>query len=143
MKLRAGEWIVVAGALLISAFAALVGTLIYLKPPPAEYAYADSDAAREGERIYRRESCRDCHKAFAGGSASGPRLDGEGARRSPQWLHAYLIEPRPGASSASYRVTMPSYAHLSSVDRQALVAYLSALVAPAALQPVAQRSAPG
>ncbi len=143
MTLRAGEWFVVAGALLIGAFAALVGTLIYLKPPPAVYGYADSAAAQQGEAIYRRESCRDCHQVFGNGSKSGPRLDGVGVRRSASWLQAYLLDPRPGAGNKPYRVSMPSYARLNAKDRDALVAYLLALNspgAPDAASPVAQRS---
>lgn len=145
MKLRAGEWFVLAGAGLIGAFAALVGVLIYLKPPPVEYAYADSVAAQQGEAIYRRESCRDCHKVFDNGSSSGPRLDGVGSRRSPGWLQAYLVNPRPGEGGQPYRVRMPSYGNLKLADREALVAYLSALNAPVAAVPagpLAQRSQP-
>jgi cbb3-type cytochrome oxidase cytochrome c subunit len=142
MKLRAGEWVVVGGALFIGAFAALVGTLIYLKPPPAEYAYADSAAAQQGEAIYRRESCRDCHKVFGNGSSSGPRLDGVGSRRSTHWLQAYLIDPRPGVADKPYRTRMPAYGHLKAEERDALVAYLSALNAPQAPSPAAQRSRP-
>ena len=133
MKLRAGEWVVVAGAVFIGAFAALVGTLIYLKPPPAEFGYADSAAAQLGETIYRRESCRDCHNVFGNGSTSGPRLDGVGSRRSQSWLQAYLQSPRTAAGDKAYRVKMPSYAHLKAEELDALVAYLSALNAP---QPV-------
>ncbi|MSQ75968.1 MAG: cytochrome c [Rhodoferax sp.] len=127
MTLRAGEWIVVAGALLIGAFAALVGTLIYLKPPPVMYGYAESAAANHGETIYKKENCRDCHQVFGNGSTSGPRLDGIGALRSVSWFKAYLIDPRPGVGEKTYRVTMPSYARLNEEDRDALVAYLLAL----------------
>ncbi len=142
MKLRTGEWVVVAGAVLIGAFALLVGTLIYLKPPPARYAYADSAAARQGEAIYRRESCRDCHKVFENGSGSGPRLDGVGARRSPGWLQAYLLDPSPAQGSPTYRVRMPAYGHLKAEDRDALVAYLLALNAQDATDPVARQAPP-
>ena len=129
MNLRAGEWLVVVGAVSICAFAALVGTLIYLKPPPAEYLYTPSAAAQLGEAIYRRESCRDCHKVLAGGSSSGPRLDGIGARRSRTWLEAYLTDSSAQPAGPAYRVRMPSYAGLPTEERLALVAYLSALSA--------------
>lgn len=137
MKLRAGEWVVFASTVLIVAFAVLVGTLIWLKPPPARYGYAGSAAAEQGEAIYRREGCRNCHKVFGNGSSSGPALDGVGSRRSPDWLQAYLANPRPGVGEGAYRVTMPSYAGLKPAERDALVAHLSALASP-----VAQRGAP-
>jgi mono/diheme cytochrome c family protein len=127
MKLRSGEWIVIAGTLLIGAFAALVGTLIYLKPPPVMYWYAESPTANLGEAIYKRESCRDCHQVFGNGSTSGPKLDGIGALRSVSILKAYLLDPVPGVGDRTYRVKMPSYARLNQEDRDALVAYLLAL----------------
>ena len=127
MKLRSGEWIVIAGTLLIGAFAALVGTLIYLKPPPVMYWYAESPTANLGEAIYKRESCRDCHQVLGNGSTSGPKLDGIGALRSESMLKAYLLDPVPGVGDRTYRVKMPSYARLNQEDRDALVAYLLAL----------------
>ncbi len=142
-KLRLGEWIVAAGTLFICAFAALVGTLIYLKPPPTQYAYAHSLAAQQGEAIYRRESCRDCHQIFGNGSTSGPPLDGEGVRRSPGWLHAYLVNPLQAAGDKRYRVRMPSYGSLNVADRDALVAYLLALNGPDVWAPLAQHRKPG
>ena len=127
MTLRSGEWIVIGGSVLISTFAALVGTLIYLKPPPVMYWYAESPTANLGEAIYKRESCRDCHQVFGNGSTSGPKLDGIGALRSESMLKAYLLDPVPGVGDRTYRVKMPSYARLNQEDRDALVAYLLAL----------------
>jgi len=127
MTLRSGEWVVIAGTLLIGAFAALVGTVIYLKPPPVMYSYAESPTANLGEAIYKRESCRDCHQVFGNGSTSGPKLDGIGALRSESMLKAYLLDPVPGVGDRTYRVKMPSYARLNQEDRDALVAYLLAL----------------
>jgi len=138
VKLRAGEWLVFTGSLLIAGFALFVGALIWLKPPPPRYAYAVSAAAEQGEVIYRREACRDCHKVFGNGSASGPPLDGVGSRRSPDWLQAYLAAPRATGGEPAYRVTMPSYAGLKPAERDALVAYLSALAAPAAQRDATQ-----
>ena len=130
MKLRAGEWIVLAGAALIAAFAALVGGLIYLKPPPVEYAYAENPAAQRGEAIYRAQGCSSCHQVFGNGATYGPRLDGEGSRRTSAWLQDYLVDPRPGVGVKPYRVTMPSYRGLKGEERDALVAYLLALQTP-------------
>lgn len=130
LKLRAGEWIVVGGAALITAFAALVGALIYLKPPPVEYAYAENTTAQRGEAIYRAQGCGSCHKIFGNGATYGPSLDGVGSRRTPAWLQAYLVDPRPGVGVKPYRVTMPSYGSLPADQRDALVAYLQALHTP-------------
>lgn len=130
VKLRTGEWIVVAGSLLIGAFAALVGALIHAKPPPVEFAYVETEQSRQGETVYRREGCGTCHQLFGNGATYGPRLDGVGSRRSGDWLRAYLIDPQPGVGDRPYRVRMPAYAGLAPQQRDALVAYLQALRVP-------------
>ena len=142
MMLRAGERIVVGGSVLIALFAALTGTLIYLRPPPVEFAYAESPAAQQGEAVYRREGCGSCHQVFGNGATYGPSLDGEGSRRTPAWLQAYLVDPRPGVGVKPYRVRMPSYGNLKVHERDALVAYLDALRTPDAAGPLAQRALP-
>jgi cbb3-type cytochrome oxidase cytochrome c subunit len=131
VKLRGGEWIVVAGASLITLFAILVGTLIYLKPPPVKYMYRDSALAQRGEAIFKSEGCGACHKVLGNGATYGPSLDGVGSRRSAPWLKAYLLDPRPGVSDKPYRARMPSSRHLSHAQLDALVAHLRALEAPA------------
>ena len=127
MKLRAGEWIVVAGSGLIALFAVLTGSLIYLKPPPVQYDYAETPTTQHGEAVYRREGCGSCHQVFGTGATYGPSLDGEGARRTREWLTDYLIDPRPGVGTKPYRLKMPSYRGLKRDERDALVAYLQAL----------------
>jgi cbb3-type cytochrome oxidase cytochrome c subunit len=127
VTLRSGEWLVVGGSVVIAAFAGVVGVLIYLKPPPVEYRYVETALAREGELIYRREGCSSCHRLFGNGATYGPSLDGEGSRRSAQWLQQYLRDPKPGVGEKPYRVRMPSYSMLQSVELNALVAYLQAL----------------
>jgi len=131
MALRTGEWIVVGGSVLIGTFAALVGALIHAKPPPVEFLYDESAASQQGEAVYRREGCGSCHQVFGNGATYGPKLDGVGSRRSADWLRAYLIDPRPGVGERPYRVRMPAYAGLPLRERDALVAYLQALRAPA------------
>ena len=130
MTLRTGEWVVVAGSVLIAGFAALVGALIHAKPPPVEFAYAETDASRRGEAIFRREGCGTCHQVFGNGATYGPKLDGVGSRRSVDWLRTYLIDPRPGVGDRPYRVRMPAYAGLPLHERDALVDYLQALRGP-------------
>lgn len=127
MKLRAGEWIVLAGAAFIAAFAILVGVLIYLKPPPVEFAYTENAAAQAGEAIYRREGCNSCHRVHGNGATYGPSLDGVGSRRSGNWLKRYLRAPNERTSERAYRVKMPSYDGLQTAELDALVAYLQAL----------------
>ena len=127
MKLSAGEIIVGAGSIGIIAFAAIVGTVIYLKPPPVRFAYEQTPQTVQGEAVYRREGCSSCHEIFGNGASYGPTLDGVGSNRSADWLERYLMSPWPEVSAKPYRLKMPPYDHLTQIDMAALIAYLSAL----------------
>ena len=127
MKLRLVEAVVLITAALIVAYAALVGVLIYSKPPPVRFTYRESASAASGETIFRREGCLSCHELFGNGTTYGPALDGTGSRRSRPWLREYLRSPRPGVGDRPYRLRMPAYDTLEADELDALVAYLEAL----------------
>lgn len=127
MKLKPGEWLVLAGTLVIVAVAVAVGWTIYIQPPRVHYVYLDSKQARRGETIYRREGCNACHQILGNGYGYGPSLDGIGSRRTAHWLQRYLKAPWPGVSERRYRTEMPAYDGLAEEDLGALVAYLAAL----------------
>lgn len=127
MKFTAGEWIVIAGSVLIVAFAVVVGSIIYLKPPPVQFVYEETASSLKGENIYRREGCLACHEIFGNGASYGPSLDGVGSKRTRKWLVSYLKSPWSGVSQKPYRLKMPPYNHLSEDDLNNLVDYLLAL----------------
>jgi cbb3-type cytochrome oxidase cytochrome c subunit len=127
VSLRGGEWLVLGGAVLIMVFAALVGVLIYLKPPPVRFVYVESPLSKRGEAVFRREGCSSCHEVFGNGASYGPDLDGVGSRRNQAWLRQYLRAPRAGVSARTYRLRMPAYDRLDPADLNALVAYLRGL----------------
>lgn len=127
MKLRTAERVVVVLALAIVAYAVLVGALIWFKPPPVRFAYAETASTRTGEAIFRREGCLSCHELFGNGTSYGPALDGTGSRRDRSWLRDYLRSPRPGVGETTYRLRMPAYDTLEAGELDALVAYLGAL----------------
>ena len=127
MKLSAGEIVVVAGSIGIIAFAVIVGSIIYLKPPPVRFVYVETPQTIQGEAVYRREGCLSCHEIFGNGASYGPSLDGVGSKRSNDWLERYLKSPWPDVSAKPYRLKMPPYGHLTQDDMTALTAYLSAL----------------
>ena len=127
MKLRTAETVVVICAAVIVAFAVLVGALIWLKPPPVRFAYAETASTRAGETIFRREGCLSCHELFGNGTTYGPALDGTGSRRDLPWLRDYLRSPRPGVGGKTWRLRMPAYDTLEAGELDALVSYLGAL----------------
>ena len=127
VKLRLAETVVLIAAALIVAWAALVGGLIYSKPPPVRFTYLESAPARAGEMIFRREGCLSCHEVFGNGTTYGPALDGTGSRRDRLWLKEYLRAPRPGVGDRPYRLRMPAYDALEARELDALVSYLAAL----------------
>ena len=127
MKLRTAERVVAISAAAIVAYAVLVGALIWLKPPPVRFAYAETASTRAGETIFRREGCLSCHELFGNGTSYGPALDGTGSRRERSWLRDYLRSPRPGVRSKTYRLRMPAYDRLEAGELDALVNYLGAL----------------
>jgi hypothetical protein len=127
VSLRLGEKLVLVGAGMIAAFAVLVGTLIYLKPPPVRYVYLESVSSRSGEMVFRRQNCLTCHELFGNGTTYGPPLDGIGSRRTVSWLREYLRAPRAGVSAKPYRVRMPPFDTLPPGDLRALVSYLRGL----------------
>lgn len=127
MRLSAGEWIVIVGSALIVLFAGVVGTLIFLKPPPIQFQYIETAVTRQGEALYRREGCLSCHEIFGNGASYGPSLDGVGSKRDKQWLINYLKSPRQGVSAKPYRLKMPPYNHLPENELDLLAEYLMAL----------------
>ena len=127
MKFRTAERLVVIGAVVIVAYAVLVGALIYLKPPPVRFVYRETASTRTGEMVFRREGCLSCHELFGNGTSFGPALDGVGSRRDLPWLKEYLRSPRSGIGGRSYRLRMPAYDKLKTSELDALVAYLGAL----------------
>ncbi len=127
MKLKAGEWIVFVGIVIISSFAVVSGIIIYVKPPPVEFTYLEDPKTIAGEAIYRSQGCGACHEIFGNGPSFGPKLDGVGSKRDKPWLRAYLVKPRSGVSEKEYRLKMLPVTGLSNTELDSLVNYLAAL----------------
>jgi len=127
-KLRVAEIVVLAGTVVIVLFAIVVGRIIYIKPPPVEHVYLETEGRKLGEAVYRRLGCGACHEIFNNGTSTfGPGLDGVGSRRKGEWLARYLKKPWPNVSAKKYRLEMPAVKDVSKSEFNALVDYLSAL----------------
>jgi len=127
-KLKVGEVVVIIGTLVIILFAGVVGRIIYIKPPPVQHVYLETESGKLGESVYRRLGCGACHEIFNNGTSTfGPGLDGVGSRRKKEWLALYLKEPWPNVSKKKYKLEMPAVKNVSTDEFNALVDYLSAL----------------
>jgi nitric oxide reductase subunit C len=82
-----------------------------------------SAALSPGAALVGQEGCLACHALGDAGERTGPRLEYIGARRSPQYVADYLVDPQrftPGTS-------MPAYDQLAEPQRRALAEFISTL----------------
>ncbi len=104
----------------------------YLADPskPRDY-YEWTDAGLEGHRVYRRMGCNSCHRALGVGEIGvAPVLDGEGTRRTLQWLNAYMSDPTALVPGSAHDGSLgPDFRKLSNADRELLSAFLFSLKA--------------
>jgi len=125
-KLKLGEWIVLGGAVIIIILSAMVGTIIYVKPPPVEFRYLETAESIKGEALYRSQGCSACHELFGNGTAVfGPNLDGVGSRRTLVWLEKFIKTPRSGVMDKPYKLKMDPV-ELSDNEIHSLAVYMLA-----------------
>jgi len=83
----------------------------------------NDDLVALGKSLFNTQGCLACHSLNLAGGVLAPALENVGLRRDEQWLKENFIEPHklvPGTF-------MPSFAHLSQRERNALVAYMRSL----------------
>lgn len=85
--------------------------------------YAQLSLVQIGQRIFEKQGCQSCHQVDLIGGTLGPALSNVGVRRSEAWLQQQLLDPQE-AVPGNY---MPSYAYLSQLERDSLVAYMRSL----------------
>ena len=95
---------------------------------PRDY-YVWTEEGLEGHAVYRSMGCNSCHRALGVGEIGvAPVLDGEGTRRTPEWLASYFRDPGalvPGtAHDGSLGLDLRT---VSARERDLLVAFLTGL----------------
>ena len=84
-----------------------------------------------GYEIYKRSGCNSCHVALKMGEwGVAPVLDGEGTRRTREWLERYLASPKdviPGSRHNGDFAT--DFSEFTPEERELLVAFLMSLKA--------------
>ena len=114
--------------LALSSCLAMGGILFFAHTATAQNAKADL-----GKTLYMRRSCSGCHAIGKHGRMAGPDLMGVTARRSNEWLRAWLKSPETMIKTDSTAkqlynealgIKMPNL-KLSDEEIDAIIAYLA------------------
>lgn len=97
---------------------------------PRDY-YEWNQAGLEGQALYGRMGCNSCHRAMGVGEIGvAPVLDGEGTRRTREWLERYLQDPGVLVPATAHDGSLgPDFRQLTPEERTALAAFLFGLKA--------------
>jgi len=131
VKLKLGEKVMFGMAVLVAV--AAVGKTVMQARAPAQVRdfYEWTPAGIEGQATYGRMGCNNCHRAMGTGEiGSSPVLDGEGTRRTREWLVRYFENPTsvvPGSAHDGH--LGPDFRRLSADERHVLIEFLFGLKA--------------
>ena len=97
---------------------------------PRDY-YEWTESSLQGHALYRRLGCNSCHRALGVGEIGvAPVLDGEGTRRTLEWLQHYMREPAELVPGTAHDGSLgPDFRNMSDGDRNLLAHFLFALKA--------------
>jgi len=73
-----------------------------------------------GEKLFFREGCSQCHTFKGKGGRMGPDLSAVTNIRNDSWIDSYLQDPK----KVNPFSRMPSFKHLSSSKRKAIIVFL-------------------
>lgn len=131
--MKRGEKVVFGLSLLIAVAAVGKGVrfLTAEEPHKPRNYYELSDAGLAGHTLYRSMGCNSCHRAMGVGEIGvAPVLDGEGTRRTAQWLGDYFRDPGALVPGTAHDGGLgPDLRDVSPADRDNLVAFLMGLKA--------------
>lgn len=133
MALKLGEKLMFGFAVLVAVAAVGKGIkqMRGLDPKKPRNYYEWSEAGLEGHALYRSMGCNSCHRALGVGEIGvAPVLDGEGTRRSQEWLAHYFRDPGALVPGTAHDGRLaPDFRILTDGERTLLVAFLSGLKA--------------
>src|SRR5262245_23295695 len=91
--------------------------------------YDWNETGIEGGALYRSMGCNNCHRAMGVGEIGiAPVLDGEGTRRTHDWLMAYLSDPGSVVAGSAHDGRLgPDFRRLAGEERRLLAAFLFGL----------------
>lgn len=88
-----------------------------------------TDAGLQGNEVYRRMGCNNCHRALGTGEIGvAPSLDGSGTRRTHAWLERYFADPAAMVPGSAHDGRLgPDFRRLAPEERRVLAAFLFGL----------------
>jgi len=97
--------------------------------PSIKDHYEWSDDGKKGYVLYKKSGCNSCHRALRTGEIGvAPVLDGEGTRRTEQWLQAYFKNPEDVVPGSAHTGKLgPDFRMLSDESKKLFVAFLKGL----------------
>ena len=106
--LSSGDGISKGWVVTIGAIALLAVFLLMFQPSP------------DGEQLFRTEGCMNCHTFKGKGGEMGPNLTSVTRRRSDKWIRQQIRNSKENNPNSR----MPSFAHLSARQINAIIRYL-------------------
>lgn len=128
MALKFGEKLMF-GITVLVAVAAVGKAVVQARAPgpkPVRDFYEWTEAGLQGQARYGELGCNNCHRAMGTGEiGSAPVLDGEGTRRTRDWLVRYFDDPTalvPGSAHDGH--LGDDFRSLADADRHVLVEFM-------------------
>lgn len=133
MKLKLGEKLMFGFAVLVAVAAVGKGFMQSRAANPAQVRdyYEWTGAGLKGQALYGQLGCNNCHRAMGVGEIGvAPVLDGEGTRRTRDWLQHYFENPLSVVPGSAHDGSLgPDFRALAAQDRHVLLEFLFGLKA--------------
>ncbi len=120
----------ISAVLVVLAVLMVVGRGSHSEKPRQPRDYTEwSDKALEGYQLYKHKGCNSCHRVLRVGEIGvAPVLDGEGTRRSREWLHAYFENPVSVVPGTAHDGSLgPDFRVLSKAEKGMLTEFMVSL----------------
>jgi cbb3-type cytochrome oxidase cytochrome c subunit len=131
--MKLGEKLMFGFAVLIAVAAVAKGVRQFIATEPRKPRdyYVWTEDGLQGHAVYRSMGCNSCHRALGVGEIGvAPVLDGEGTRRTKEWLAAYFQDPASLVPGTAHDGSLgPDLRLLEERERDLVVAFLAGLKA--------------
>ncbi len=132
MALKKGEKVLFGISFLILLLALFVGYKVYTRavPEEAKTIFHITEFGAEGYQVFKEHACHDCHRALRMGEPIHPELDGEGTKRTREWIKDYLDKPTSRINPTLHDGKFATdFSDFSAYEKAALTEFLFGLKA--------------